>query len=101
MRTHFCPEDGDWITFEGECTWCGLKEFETTDAEFRVTPIFPDRHPSGLAWDRWYFPFKTPAEKEMVTHWLNTQKEFATTDDEFRAIMVALQANANPDINDD
>ena len=35
MRTHFCHEDGDWITFEGECTWCGLKEFETTDVEFR------------------------------------------------------------------
>ena len=35
MRTHFCHEDGDWITFEGECSWCGLREFETTDAEFR------------------------------------------------------------------
>lgn len=37
MRTHFCKQDGDWITFEGECSWCGMKEDEprTTDAEFR------------------------------------------------------------------
>lgn len=39
MRTHFCTEDGDWITFEGECTWCGLKENDTflqmSDKEFR------------------------------------------------------------------
>ena len=38
MRTHFCHEDGDWITFEGECSWCGMKENApiTTDAEFRA-----------------------------------------------------------------
>lgn len=37
MRTHFCIEDGDWITFEGECSWCGMREDEpiTTDQEFR------------------------------------------------------------------
>lgn len=38
MRTHFCHEDGDWITFEGECTWCGMKEEDvllTTDEKFR------------------------------------------------------------------
>lgn len=36
MRTHFCIEDGDWITFEGECSWCGMKEpVETSDEEFR------------------------------------------------------------------
>ncbi len=54
MRTHFCIEDGDWITFEGECSWCGMKE----DA-----PI--------------------------------------TTDEEFRALMAKLEADARPDINDD
>lgn len=36
MRTHYCREERDWITFEGACSWCGLKEFETTDEEFRA-----------------------------------------------------------------
>ena len=39
MRTHFCPEDGDWITFEGECSWCGMKEndafLQMSDEDFR------------------------------------------------------------------
>lgn len=36
MKTHFCVADGDWITFEGECSWCGMKEIaETSDEEFR------------------------------------------------------------------
>ena len=39
MRTHFCVEDGDWITFEGECSWCGLKEndvfLQMSDEDFR------------------------------------------------------------------
>ncbi len=37
MRTHFCHEENDWITFEGECNWCGMTENEpiTTDEEFR------------------------------------------------------------------
>ena len=37
MRTHYCIEENDWITFEGECNWCGMKELtpSTTDEEFR------------------------------------------------------------------
>lgn len=39
MRTHYCKEDRDWITFEGVCSWCGLTEEQidkpTSDEEFR------------------------------------------------------------------
>ena len=37
MKTHFCHQDRDWITFEGECNWCGMKESIplTSDEEFR------------------------------------------------------------------
>ena len=37
MRTHYCNADRDWITFEGECSWCGMREDapQTTDEEFR------------------------------------------------------------------
>ena len=40
MRTHYCQAERDWITFEKECSWCGLPEFDpelpvTTDEEFR------------------------------------------------------------------
>ncbi len=37
MRTHYCQEEKDWITFEVECNWCGMKEDapRTTDEEFR------------------------------------------------------------------
>ena len=54
MRTHYCHEEKDWITLDGECNWCGMKE----DAP-------------------------------------------RTTDDEFRQMMAKLEADANPDINDD
>ena len=26
MKTHYCKADRDWISFEGECSWCGMKE---------------------------------------------------------------------------
>ena len=38
MRTHFCHADRDWIAFEVECSWCGMKEEDvllTTDEKFR------------------------------------------------------------------
>ena len=37
MRTHYCHEEKDWITLDGECNWCGMKEDapRTTDDEFR------------------------------------------------------------------
>lgn len=39
MRTHYCHADRDWITFEGECSWCGMKDDDTfqqtSDEEFR------------------------------------------------------------------
>lgn len=25
-----------------------------------------DKHPSGMTWDRWRAPFKTPEERELV-----------------------------------
>lgn len=28
-------------------------------------------HPSGLTWERWNFPFKTPAERAMIVAWRN------------------------------
>lgn len=55
MRTHYCLEERDWITFEGVCNWCGMKE-------------------EGV---------------------------LLTTDEEFRALMAKLEADARPDINDD
>ena len=27
-------------------------------------------HPSGLTWERWNFPFKTPKEREQIELWL-------------------------------
>ena len=29
-----------------------------------------DLHPSGLSWERWRFPFKTPEERELIRRWL-------------------------------
>lgn len=26
-------------------------------------------HPSGLTWERWHWPFKTQAEREMIMRW--------------------------------
>ena len=26
-------------------------------------------HPSGLTWERWHWPFKTQAEREMIMQW--------------------------------
>jgi hypothetical protein len=28
-------------------------------------------HPSGLTLDRWHYPFKTDAERELIRIWLN------------------------------
>ena len=27
-------------------------------------------HPSGLTWERWNFPFKTPQERLQIQQWL-------------------------------
>ena len=27
-------------------------------------------HPSGLTWERWHWPFKTQAEREMIMRWM-------------------------------
>lgn len=35
-----------------------------------------DKHPSGLTWERWEFPFKTPQEREMIKRWLGVIHEF-------------------------
>ena len=26
MKTHYCPVDKAYLSFEDECNWCGLKE---------------------------------------------------------------------------
>ena len=40
MKTHYCLQERDWITFEGTCNWCGAKEEDVppamTDEEFRA-----------------------------------------------------------------
>ena len=34
MREHFCSAEKSMITYEGECNWCGQKEWvELTDEE--------------------------------------------------------------------
>lgn len=35
-----------------------------------------DLHPSGLTWERWNFPFKTPQERELVKKYLHPELEF-------------------------
>jgi hypothetical protein len=30
-------------------------------------------HPSGLSWERWNWPFKTPQEREVVAKWFSKQ----------------------------
>lgn len=27
-------------------------------------------HPSGLTWERWHWPFKTPQERLQIQQWL-------------------------------
>lgn len=37
------------------------------------------KHPSGLTWERWEFPFKTPEERALIQQWLmkkDCQNEF-------------------------
>lgn len=36
-------------------------------------------HPSGLTWERWNFPFKTPAERELIAKWLAVKDVMNTT----------------------
>ena len=33
----------------------------------------PSKHPSGLPWHRWHFPFKTPRERAQIQRWLQRQ----------------------------
>ena len=28
MKTHFCPQEKQFIAYEHECNWCGQKEME-------------------------------------------------------------------------
>lgn len=38
MQRHWCTADRNWFDFEGECSWCGMREDapQTTDEEFRL-----------------------------------------------------------------
>lgn len=33
-------------------------------------------HPSGLTWERWNFPFKTPEERLKIMLWLHPKEIF-------------------------
>lgn len=28
MKKHYCKEEKEWLIYEGECNWCGEKEYE-------------------------------------------------------------------------
>lgn len=32
------------------------------------------KHPSGLTWERWNWPFKTPEERQLVAKYFNKQR---------------------------
>ena len=41
----------------------------------RLTPDqAPTKHPSGLTWERWYWPFKTPMERRQIQEWKMNQQ---------------------------
>jgi len=44
------------------------------------------RHPSGLTWERWEWPFKTPQERQLVAKYFSRVKN--TTDKEERQKML-------------
>jgi hypothetical protein len=33
-----------------------------------------DKHPSGLTWERWEWPFKTPEERVLVAQWFRKEQ---------------------------
>ena len=36
-----------------------------------------DKHPSGLTWERWEWPFKTPQERQLVAKYFDRVKKSA------------------------
>jgi hypothetical protein len=36
-----------------------------------------DKHPSGLTWERWEWPFKTPQERQLVAKYFDRVKKAA------------------------
>jgi len=34
-----------------------------------------DKHPSGLTWERWEWPFKTPQERQLVAKYFDRVKK--------------------------
>ena len=38
------------------------------------------KHPSGLTMERWHWPFKTAAERQLVLTWLNHGLDPAVTE---------------------
>jgi len=33
-----------------------------------------NKHPSGLTWERWEWPFKTPEERVLVAQWFRKEQ---------------------------
>ena len=50
------------------------------------------RHPSGLTWERWEWPFKTPQERQLVAKYFSRVKN--TTDKEERQKMLSELGDA-------
>jgi len=34
-----------------------------------------DRHPSGLTWERWHWPFHTPEERKLIARYFKSQEK--------------------------
>jgi len=51
-----------------------------------TTQTCAPRHPSGLTWERWNWPFKTPQERQLVAKYFNRVKKI--TDKEERQKML-------------
>jgi hypothetical protein len=39
------------------------------------------RHPSGLTWERWEWPFKTPQERQLVAKYFDRVKKAAVKEE--------------------
>jgi len=40
-----------------------------------TTQTHTSRHPSGLTWERWEWPFKTPQERQLVAKYFDRVKK--------------------------
>jgi hypothetical protein len=40
-----------------------------------------NKHPSGLTWERWEWPFKTPQERQLVAKYFDRVKKVAVKEE--------------------